>query len=472
VKTASSAHTPDTLNNTAKLAVRLLSPGAASHDDDPEMFEYCRLSLKQRNGPISQSAGGAQFPEESELSLLSRQELARRLLIGTAEGPTFQSMSTSSAAEVYKVIFDDPGPFRARQWKEIAAERLFTISLNNGNFKQAEFLLPYVHKRANPENRLVTRRELWCQEKLIEAHNAAQAGELARARNILIALESTHPGEQSVLCDLLHVLRRLGERKRAEPYAQKLRELPLDPRSWNAIGEIELMQGDLEAATRTFGFVHTTLSALPTLQTRERKLFAVSVNHLAEIALMRADCREARALFSQRIDLGQIIAGYQASQDLTEREFGLAKHAFTKRGFAELLDDDAVAARVSFEAALALDPLFHHAKLGAVLVSDSWRAMVQDVIAAIDEAHTLRVVAANLDPTQGDPLIRLDLAHVYTLAGIQKPSPGQIDAQLSQVEDRGKLMLLAKRLECSARRFPANTELQAMLARIAAALNV
>jgi hypothetical protein len=136
------------------------------------------------------------------------------------------------------------------------------------------------------------------------------------------------------------------------------------------------------------------------------------------------------------------------------RELGLLKHAYTKRGFAELLQNESQAAYNSFALALKLDDDYHHAHLGVALVSDEWRRAVDKGLQVLGKVTT--------DDAEGTLFGRhnllqdLDALHLRTLARIVEPEARTVEALVKRVEDRGKLLFLLARLTCSCRRFPDN----------------
>jgi len=388
-------------------------------------------------------------------------EVARHFLFTRADlvGQS-NTNALSQAISDYEFILENPGELFRRRWTTRAARQIFGLCLSSGRFDQAEKLLSAATNLGLSRASFEQRKSEWRNVQLGRAHEFMRTNDLQAALDVLFVVNSQLPEDEGVLSNLLRVLRRLGRREEAERFASILRKRPIgDMRSIVALGEIALMMGDIVAAKRHFENVFAMLEQNTSPTHKQQKIFASALNHVAEAALLTGDYSRACSLFSRRIEFGNRYAAERPNEAQRKREINVTKHAYTKRGFAQLLQDNRVAAKKSFEAALNIDPAYHHALLGLGLAVDEGQSPLMEASRSLMEY--IRSQKGEIDP-----VTQMDQIHVGALLDLVIPLWDQFMELVGQADDLGKLHFLVKRLECSAKRFPSNQSLDLMLSEL------
>jgi tetratricopeptide (TPR) repeat protein len=343
---------------------------------------------------------------------------------------------------------------------EVAARgRLFNRLVKAADFNAAQDLLRHVGNRDESAASLAVAKREWLTRQPKLAESQVREGNLEEARRILEKAREQAPTDENLLAHLLLVLRRLGRGADAVEILRLLEQRATSPRSVIRLGELALMIGNLDRARHCFEHVADSIPDNTCVPRAHQKLRASAINHLGEIAMLAGDLKRAREFFTQRIRFGKRYAETidernDPSRRRRSRELVLLKHAYTKRGFAELLQEEPQAAQNSFALALKLDDDYHHAHLGLALVSDEWRRAVDKALQALGKV-TADATESTLLGRQ-NLLQDLDALHLRTLVGMVEPEARTVEALVTRAEDRGKLLFLLARLTCSSRRFPKN----------------
>lgn len=436
-------------------------------------IEALTLRIRRREVPESVSTVDVR-PQSFETGLQDPRdrvlggEIARHFLFERAAYRDGELLPLATAD--YQAILDTPGRFCPEDWAARTAGKLFELYLGHGDFESASLLLPRLRNRITAAASLEERRKRWRSKQLGYAEDLIHQDSLAEARRILSDVKKQFPHDDEVLINLLRVLRRLGLATEAAELERSASLQLTDPRGLIRRGEIALMSGEIDRAKASFDAVFQSLGGRQSLSHKDRKVLASAINHRAEIALLTGNYADAVLQFSDRIRFGQTYAASRPEKEQRERDGRLIRHAYTKRGFAQLLSHDRIGAEQSFSAAIEIDPDYYHASLGLALVKESWQNFALASAESLKKAQLAKHQMLETNSAHIDPQMVMDGMHLNALVGVAHLASKEILAAAERITDLGKMHFLRGRLICSARRFPDNTGVSDILTVVSSVL--